>query len=395
MDPLGSCFVDVSDLILQHFNARESIRCSLVSRSWNEIIGTTHNCMKHVWLRLDKPSRQIDVLARSERKYQNFRIASGARGELSKVFKMFRPKIAIITDNHDEEIDHQHYVSFLQAMAPTIEDLQPGEAKTVNVKQLLHINFPKLKELQYTVVNRNAFSVFLGSNPRLEKVLLSFSDAVSTDFLVPDNIIHTFFKRNPQIKSLWMCEIDSAFQTDITKDLRLDLQTFAFSKTNMNASERAGENLVKFIKLQTNLEWLKILCLYDKNIFLKIWNEAKFKKLFIMDCSLKGSLSDQELTCNPLIDEINFYLNPSCHIIKFLKASPNLKSFKIRRLSKQMIEFSAQNLRQLEAIQYQSIENDVEKFYNDLKSSDACDVNRRIELRDLDFYEFVGRDAGF
>lgn len=396
MDPLGIYFVDVFDLILQHFTARESIKCSLVSRSWSEIIGTSHHCMKHVWLRVDKPASQIEVLERSSRKYENFRISSGARAELSKVFRNFRPKTALITDDLDEEIDHQHYVNFLESMSSTIEELQPGEARTVNVKQQHHpIDFPRLMELQYTVNNRNAFSVFLGSNPRLEKVLLSFSDKISTEFLVPFNIFHAFFKCNPQIKSLWMCEIDCAFQTDISSDLHLDLETFAFSKTSSEFSERAEENLVKFIKLQKNLEWLKILCLYDKNIFMRIWTETRFKKLFIMDCSLKGALNDEELTCNRLVDEINFYLNPSCQILKFIKATPNLKTFKIRRLSRQMIEFSARNLHQLEVIQFQSIENDVEKFYSDLKASDDTDVNRRIVLKGMDFYEFVGRDAGF
>lgn len=395
MDPLEVCLVDVFDLIFQHFTYKDVIKCSLVSQQWNEIIGSSHNCMKHVWLKINKTEGQLYHLERSQRRYENFRIQPGPRAKLSEVLRKFRTKNAMITDEHGEEINHEDYFKFMEAMAPTVEDLQPGEASTINVKNLLPIDFPKLRELQYTVTNRTAFSIFLGSNPKLERVLLSFSNNVPTEFLVPDNIIHSFLQRNSQIQSLWMCEVHCAFTTDITQNLSLDLKTFAFAITNLEFSEKAGENLVKFIKLQKNLEWLKILCLYDRKVFLRLWTEGHFKRLFIMDCSLKGTMNNQVLTCNPLLEEINFYLNPSCHILKFLRASPNLKAVKVRQLSKQIMEFSARNLRKLEQIKYQSVESEVEKLYEQLKASADTDINRGIKLEEMEFFEFVGRDAGF
>ena len=395
MDPLEACLVDVFDLIFQHFNYKDVIRCSLVSQSWNEIIGSSHSCMKHVWLKIDKPVDQVHYLEHSQRKYENFRIQPGARGKLAQVFKNFRTRNAMITDDHGEEIDHDDYFKFLEAMAMTVEDLQPGEAFTINAKNFQALDFPKLKELQYTLTNRSAFSIFLGSNPKLERVLLSFSNVVPAEFLYPNNIIYVFLQRNPQIRSLWMCEVYDAFASDMTQNVRLDLETFAFAITNLMFSEENGENLVKFIKLQKNLEWLKILCLYDKKVFMRIWNEGHFKKLFIMDCSLKGTMHNQELPSNLQLEEINFYLNPSCHILKFLRASPNVKAIKVRQLSKQIMEFSAQHLHKLELIKYQSVESDVEKFYQSLKASDEADVNRGIKLEEMDFFEFVGRDAGF
>ena len=93
MDPLDVSFVDVFDLILQHFKARDAIQSSLVSKSWYEIIGTSHNCMKQVWLRVDHPAEQIETLKNSKRKYEKFRIQPGFRSELSKVFKKKRENI--------------------------------------------------------------------------------------------------------------------------------------------------------------------------------------------------------------------------------------------------------------------------------------------------------------
>lgn len=395
MDPLSSLFVDVFDSILQHLNAKEVLKCSLVSRSWYEIIGSSRKCMKKIVLKIDCPSHQINDLKLSLRKYENIKILPGSRNELAEVIQMFRPKDVSITDDHEDVIDHRDYLIFMQSMAKTVEQLQPGEVRSVNAKSIETVNFPKLQELQYTLTNRSAFSIFLGSNPKLEKVLLSFNDEVPTDFLVPNNIVYTFLQQNSQIKSLWMCEIDFTFLTDVTQGVDLDLKTFAFAKSRSDQSEIIGDNLVKFIKSQRKLEWLKILSLREGNIFARIWNECVFQKLFIMDCSLKGSLSEHVLMKNSSIIEINFYLNSSCHILKFLQATPNLKSFKLRQLSKQILLFAVQNLRSLERIQYQSVEKGVDQFYNELKVSPAANINQQIQLEEMNFFEFVGRDAGF
>lgn len=397
MDPLEGPFVDVREFILQHLNAKDVIKCSQVSSSWNEIVGASRHCMKQVWLRLDQPPKQVNTLRRSMRLYENFRIQPGARRELSEIMKDFRPRNVITADEHDEEISYGDYYDFMSSMAPTIENLQPGEGLVTRAPRgkLKAINFPKLTELQCTLTNRNAFSIYLGSNPNLKKVLMSFNGEIPHDLLVPTNIVHDFFKRNPQIENLFMCEVDGPFQTDITKDIELDLKCFSFAKTNAAFTWNVSDNLVKFVKLQKNLEWLKIFGLHDWNVFLRIWTEGWFRKLFIMDCSLKGAIHGRVLPKNLHIIEINFYLNSSCHIVKFLQASPHLKAFKVRQLSKQLMEFSARCLPCLELIQFQSIENCVEQHYSDLKETTDDDVNRRIRLEEMDFFEFVGRDAGF
>lgn len=393
MDPLDITFVDVYDLILQHFKAKDAIQSSLVSNFWYQIIGSSRHCMKHVWLRVDNPTEQLETLKRSQRRYENFRIQPGLRAELAKVLKKFRPKIAMITD--DDEVKFDDHYSFMRSLAPTVEQLHPGEASIINAFKLKTLDFPKLKELQYTLTDHYAFSIFLGSNPKLEKVLLSFSNEMPSDFLIPTNLIHQFFQRNPQIKSLWICEIDYAFLYDVTQNVHLDLKTFAFGKTGCNFSEKVRVNLVKFIKHQKNLEWLKILCLHDLEVFLRIWNQTKFRKLFIMDCNLKGALQNLELKTNYNLDEINFYLNPSCRILKFLRATPNLATFRVRQLSPEIMDFCARQMPRLQSIQFQSIETNVKSLYDELKASNTEDINKKIELKEMDFFEFVGRDAGF
>ena len=406
MDPLASQFVDVSELIFQHLSAKDVMKCSLVSSLWCEVIGSSHKCMKQIWLRLDKPSNQVELLKQSSRRYQNFCIHPGSKVKLAEILKNFRPRNVMISDGIHEKIEFRDYFKFMASMAPSIEKLQPGEGIVVDSNNSIQpLDFPNLKELQFTVTNRNAFSIFLGSNTRLEKVLLSFANEAKSEFSSSNNnIIHTFLLRNPQIKNLWVCEVDCTFLTDITENLELDLDTFVFAKSCAVSNEiqtRIGENLVKFIKTQRNLEWLKILCMHERSVFCSIWNEGKFKRLFIMDCGLKvcshvdATVNDHQLQKNLSVIEINFYLNPSCHVLRFLRSTPNLKSFKLRQLSKQILEFAATNLPKLETIQFQSVEADVMQVYANLKASNNDGINRKIQLEEMDFFEFVGRDATF
>lgn len=393
MDPLAPPFADLCDVIFQHLDARDVLNCSLVSKLWYATVGASRCCMKQIWVRVDRPWTQVELLTQSLRKYENFRIQPGRRAELSEILRNCRPKTVMITDEVDEQIEFCDYYEFMRSMAPTVEILQPGEADVLDTRKLLTINFPKLKELQFTVTNRYAFSIFLGSNPKLEKVLLSLPSEITSDFLIPTNIVQQFLLRNQQIKNLWMCEVDCAFQADLTENSKLDLTTFAFSKTSPHNSIKVADNLVKFVKAQRNLESLKILCLNDQNIFLEIWSGGSFRKLFIMDCSLKGRMTDGALPRNLLVTEINFYLNPSCHVLKFLHACPNLTFFKVRQLSRQILEFSATNLPRLVKIQFQSVESGVVRLYDELVAH-GC-ANDRIKLEEMNFFEFVGHDAGF
>lgn len=59
------------------------------------------------------------------------------------------------------------------------------------------------------------------------------------------------------------------------------------------------------------------------------------------------------------------------------------------------MRFSALHLPNLERIKYQSLENDVEKVYNNLKQSDGNDINRNIKLEEINFFEFAGVNIGF
>lgn len=394
MEPLIASCTDVFELVFQHFIAKDVIKTSLVSRGCYEIISSSHQCMKQIWLEIVNPSKQLKTLETSRRRYENFRIHPDARAELSTVMKKFRPKVVRVIDDQGDPIDHEEYFCFIQSLAPSLVDLHLGEAESVRARRLVPIDFPKLKELHCTAINRNAFSTFLGSNPQLENVLLAFNTGISLEFLVPTNIVHEFLQRNPQIKRLVMCEIDCSFQSDLTENVKLDLRTFAFTKTSEKFSERAADNLVKFIEAQRNLESLKIRCLYDEELLTRIWS-LRFKRIFIMDCSPKGPPTSHILEPNYLVEEIDFHLNSSCHVLKFLQASPNLKSFKLRQLSRQIMRFAALNLHSLATIQFQSLENGVEKHYKDLKALHGEEVNRGIKLEEIDFFEFVGIDIGF
>lgn len=383
MDPFDLVFADVHKLVLQHFKARDVLITSVVSKSWYEIIGASSHCMRQIWVKINQPCLETDDLARSRRKYENFKIYPCDLKKLAELMKSFRPRTVVINENEIE--DYKEYCGLLRSLAPTVEVLYPsGDARMKNVDNITFINFPKLRELQCSVYDAYSFSAYLGETPKLSKVLFSFSNGTST-FMDVSQLIHRFFIKNSQIQHLWLFDIDCIFINDVSKNVKLKLKSLAFGKNGKN-SPRVSMNFLKFFKNQQNLELLKIMNLSDSEMFLEMWKQQNFRRIeFVMDCGMKGALENLELDENLQVQDINFYLSSSGKVLKFLKASPNVKSFRVRQLNLNILSFCIENLKYLELIQCQSCENDGERSFEQLISLRG----RKIRLEKLDFYEFV------
>lgn len=388
MDPFEEVFVDIHKLILQHFKAKDVLITSAVSQTWYEIIGASSHCMQQIWVTINRvnqnqPWVQSYDLAKSRRKYENFKIYPGHHKKLTEVMKNFRPKIAVIHENQNE--DYEEYCDFLRSLAPTIEVLHPsGDARMKNANKMNCIDFPKLRELQCSIVDTYFFSVFFGETPKLSKVLFSFDNETSNNVAL-SNLIHQFFIKNPQIEHLWLFDIDYIFFNDVSTNVKMKLKSLAFAK-NGKRSPQVTANFLKFFKNQRNLEFLKIMNLSDSEMFLEMWKQQNFTKVeFVMDCGMKGTLENFELDENLKVQDINFYLSSSGNVLQFLKASPNIKTFRVRQLSLNILSFCIENLKRLELIECQSCENDSEHSFAQLIRLKG----KKFHLEVLDFFEFV------
>lgn len=384
MDPFSAVFHDVHKLILQHFKANDVLIASTVSKSWYEVIGANSHCMQQIWVTINQPWHQADVLIASSRRYENFKINAGNLKKLTKAMRNFRPRIAVIQENDYE--DYEEYCSFLRSMAPTIEILHPsGDAKMKNTDRVKLINFPKLRELQSSVFDPFFFNVFLGDTSKLKKVLLSFDNGVTSNNSALTSLTQQFFVKNSQIEHLWLFDIDCIFINDISANVKLKLKSLAFGK-NGKLLPQVRTNFLTFFKNQRCLELLKIMNLSDSEMFLEMWKQENFKRIeFVMDCNMKGALNNVELSENSRVREINFYLSSSGKVLEFLRASPNITSFRVRQLSLNILSFCIDQLQKLELIQCQSCENDSELNFTHLIKLRG----RKIRLEILDFFEFV------
>lgn len=390
-DPVKKLNEDVYPLIFQHFDTHDIKKVSLVSKLWNQTIGSDRQCMRKIICRIDRPNLQMHMLEQSSRRYENFKISPRAcYEELSVILKSFNVKNVWLNDTCEKEIEHSEYANFMRSFAETIEYLQTGDISTKNANRVTSINFPKLRKLHCSFTNRSAFSIFLGDNKHLESVILS-SELYSCDdeFMYHDNIISEFLAKNQQIRNLWLLHLEKLFVYDISSKVTQKLKHFTFTTNFQNSPRHAKQNFLKFIKSQKCLESLNIMGCRDKSVLVEIWNGlVKFKKLFVIDCNFYEELHSFDLRENSNVEDIDFYLSSSLHAYFFLKAAPNIVSYKIRQLSKQLLEFSVNNLRCLKEIKFQSIDGDAVRYYREVRLSGR----KQFRIKELDFFEYLNID---
>lgn len=141
----------------------------------------------------------------------------------------------------------------------------------------------------------------------------------------------------------------------------------------------------KTIELQENEEHSIIYCKDLRTIF-NVFNELDetVKKLTInvptYDPTLTINPSYMNLKVNTNIKEIHFNCYTHDFWLQFiLDVCPNLEILHFFMLTKEKIKYAAENLEYLRYITCDYIEDDVEKFYKTLKSTEK-DVNQIIKI---------------
>lgn len=250
MDPLNFFGEDIAPLILQHLSVRDLLKCTQVSSNWNSVIGSSSRVMSKVWLRFYDPLDDIESLIESTRKYSNFKIQHGLPKKLTPVFEKYKWKNVMMRD--DTDIDYKDLVAFLSALAPTIETLDLWDIGTKNTNvDMVHINFPRLKELELNLTNRTVLSLFLGRNPKLKKATLRnegmYFQNVYQQIMEPTNLIHEFLLQN-QIEILKLLHCEWSFETDLTEGLSSKFKVITVTTSSQGCTSTMQLNILKFIK---------------------------------------------------------------------------------------------------------------------------------------------------
>jgi hypothetical protein len=189
-------------------SVRDLLRCTLISREWNEIIGQSPNVMSKFWLRFYDPvEKNIKSLLESSRHYTNFKCQFNLPPKF--LLDKFKWKKVML---RDFSIDYEQFIQLMKFISPTVEniDLWDIDIECKN-NNFIHLDFPRLKTLELNLSHRSVIHTFLGSNPILKALIIRNESAkfldVEQQMMKPTNIIQEIVKRNKieKIKLLY-CE---------------------------------------------------------------------------------------------------------------------------------------------------------------------------------------------
>lgn len=377
MDPLLTLSPDIHYLVFQHFDYKDVLEGSAVSKNWNEIISACPVCMSKlrfsmkVWrfsagTKEAQTEEKICVIKRSTRAYQDVSIVCRFDLNLS-----------------------QEFWSWIQSLELTVTDLK---IKSTKLESPSAISLPHLQVLKLTYVATEVRNILLAACSSLRKLKLKTESPLKWKERINCNpetftCIKSFLERNQQLDDLELHgsqQYHSFFIHDFSDVIRFHLTRLKI-KTSMRLSllsEEAERNFMKFVATQSRslqsffidgcrpyvLQHVfnKMPALTTIHIDLMFMNEFKVKEL---NLQLNENIRDLKIP----------YCNKPQDIREFLAIAPNIDSLFIAHLTHDTVEFIARNMKNLKKLKFRCDEFDAERFYEQLRY-DFPEVNQNIEM---------------
>lgn len=202
MNPLDKLHEDVYPLIFQHFSVRDFIKVSQVSKSWEEIIGSSTIAMSKVWLRFYFPYDDVNCLKQSQRNYQNVKIQRSLPIELYPLLDKFKLKSVMMRDHTFDEPEELSQI--LRKFSQTVEELEIFDISILKDDEPNSlIDFPVLRRFEFNLTTRNTLVLFLGNIPCLEDVKVTGNPTLYPRYKeeCAENL-ETFLKKHSTVKSV-------------------------------------------------------------------------------------------------------------------------------------------------------------------------------------------------
>ena len=392
---------ELKQMIFKYLEAPDLLNLSLASKSFNEIIGQSHDCMKKIWIKFYpfKP-KDLESLASSARDYEKLkvnRVKSSAH--LSYILELQQAWRQVLIYN-TEFINVNFYMNFIESFSQSIEELEISDIMILNITdsdEVHPLNFPNLKRIMFRNVVTKAMEGFIGCNKKLENASFDIVQAVEGKKPL-DELILSFLTNNPSLlqlqlgphymKSLFNTqeELQMNFNFKLTK-LLLKFPMIYEPEHDVLASFEL--NVCNFMRQQTKVDWILLQRVRYDSVLNTAWNQMPSIK-HISHLSLDGFYDELEFSMEPnqkieQLDLISRKTVPISQLRKLLAATPCLKILHVNVLNRFAMEFIAKNAAMLKEICYEIIEEDVEEVYDELKVS-LIDCNRKIILKNVPFW---------
>lgn len=377
MDPLVELLPELQDLITQHFDVKDFIELTTVSKLWNENLGKSNQCLKKIkftlryWIGLagtkqDQREAMIKVLQSTMRTYQHVTIDCRFDKSLSlEVWKFF---------------------SFLGSSVVELK------IKSIKLDYPTEIQLTKLKILKLTYVPINVRNILLVGCRQLTRLKLKmesplkWSENSRADHESLESVKRCML-RNQNLESIELhgsVQYNLFFENSFSDDVRFKLKHLKL-KTGMRLaliSAMHELNLVKFLATQSKSLESFFIDVCRPHIIQHVFNKMPALTSIHFDVMILNDYNVRELKLilNEKIEDLKIpYVNQHQDIREFLEVVPNLKSLFVAHLSHETMEFIARNLMSLVSLKYRYDEIDCEEFYDRLKD-DFPEVNQDIEM---------------
>lgn len=386
---------EIKHEILSYLSLSDLLNLCEASKSLNDFIGQSHDCMKKIWIKFYSfKLKDLESLALSSRSYEKLKVnrvkSNEYFGFLSDLQQPWRKTLI-----YNCEIKFlQQLENFLESFSETIEEIEISDISIMNnEKEVCAIKCPKLKRIMFRNVPSTTLESFLGINEKLENA--SFDIAQPVEGKLPiDVIVQTILENSESLHHLQLGPhyLKSFFDRE---DVEMKF-SFRLSKLMMkfpiipDASPNIEDNVVKFLSHQPKIDWMLFLEVRNDRIVNTAWNGIPELK-HISFVGLEELFDDafMELQVEP--NENIVQLDLLCwkvlisQLRKLLIAAPCLKILHVHTLTRYLLEFTARNHQLIQEIRYENMDEEVPETYSKLKSSSGS-VNNSIKLRKTTFW---------
>lgn len=390
---------ELKQMIFKLLDASDLLNLSLTSKSMNEIIGQSHDCMNKMWIKFypyqPKDLESLKLTSRNYEKLKVIRVKNSS--DLMYILDLQQAWRKVLIFN-TEFINVEFYMNFIESFSESVEELEISDILIRNIvssEEVRPLNFPNLKRIMFRNVVTKAMEGFIGSNKKLENA--SFDIVQPIEGKMPlDEFIVNFLRNNPSLVHLQLGPhyIKSLFnrQEELTINFDLNLKKLLLKFPVIHDPARDAlpifePNVCNFMGKQLKVDWIMLQEVAYDSVLNVAWNQMPSIRHISLQ-SLDGFHGGLEFSMRPneKIVQLDFLSRQVLisQLRKLLAATPCLKILSINALNRFMMDFIAKNTSALREIRYKLIEPEVEETYEELKAS-MTEGNRNITLKKVSF----------
>lgn len=389
---------EVLEMIFELMSVQDILNLCLTCKLMNEIIGSSRNCMRRLWIKFYTfKLKDLQSLRESERNYEKLKINRVKKNEHFELLsQLFKPWSKMLIYNCEFK-QFPQFSNIILNCSETIEELELSDIQILNNEyKVTSIKFSRLQRVMFRNIPSTIIELFLGDNKKLENLAFDIAQEIPDRRPLFD-LIGSLLKKTKSLKMLQLGPhyIKSLFDNE---NFKYDNFEFKLEKLMLkfpiipDHSELMRDNISNFLQNQSKIDWIIFWELHNDEILSAIWKNPRISHVtFIGLESLFNDSMNLNLEFNTTIDHIELLSRKLLlsQLKKILKYAPNLRILHVFTLTKYVMECVAKYHFNIRQIRYETIDEEAIEMYEHMKNNGEGDINCKIVFRQVSFW----RDA--